>query len=321
MSLSLDELKQQFKEESENKTGFQSAIGDWFPFWKADFDTISTFRFLPFLDPDVKNFLVEKHMHKLTVVLENGQTVQRQVPCLAQYGKACDVCKTAQKFYAEDDDKNGSAFYKKKSWIGQGQVIEAPFEYDKPENPHKKISVGWQVYQAIKSGIMHDLESHPVDLVKGYDFRIMKVRGPDGKPSYTQSRFAPKATPVDPAFLADLELYSVSDVLPKEPTVENVNALLSSALTGDIYTPPGRNSSDTPTAAYVPKTEVATPVKAATAVTEEDVSNLPWEADSADTSPAPSEETVVSISGDTAQAEDAILAAIRNRQQAKTTAE
>jgi hypothetical protein len=316
MSLSLEELKNEWKQESENKPNFQSNLGDWYPFWKADFDTISTFRFLPFANPDVKNFLVEKHMHRLMVVLENGQTVQRQIPCLAQYGQTCPACQTSQKFYAEDDKKNGSAFYRKKSWVGQGQVIESPFEYDNPENPHKKISVGWQIFQAIKAGIMHDLEHHPVDLLKGYDFRIMKMRGADDKAAYTQSRFAPKSTPVSEDFLKDLVLYDPENVLPKEPSLDNMNAMLTSALTGEIYTSPGRASSDTPTSAFsVPdKSTSPAPVPEVPTETKED-STPPWtEEKTPDSAP-------VDVSEDTSQTEDAILAAIRNRQNAKTSAD
>ena len=50
MSFNLDDLISQFKESDQKKTSFSG--GDWYTFWKMDFDQTATFRFLPDGDPN-----------------------------------------------------------------------------------------------------------------------------------------------------------------------------------------------------------------------------------------------------------------------------
>jgi hypothetical protein len=239
---------------------------------------------------------------------------------LSQFGKSCPACKTAQKFYDEDDEKHGSMFYKKKSWVGQGLIIEANFEYENPENSHKKISTGWQIHEAIKTGIMIDVENHPCDLENGYDFRILKSRGAGKNANYSSSKFSPKSSPVNPGILKDIKLYDLRELLPKEPSLENMEAMLTSALTGEIYTRPGSNSSDTPTSAFsVPDRSSPAPSRSSSEDDDDgDETSLPWEESSGETTKT-KEAAAPASSG--SQPEDAILAAIKNRQKAKTSVE
>ena len=260
MALTLDDLKKQFAD-SDNKSTFNNA--DWYRFWNMDFDQVVTFRFLPDGDPKASHFLVEKWLHRLEVNID-GKNEVRNVPCLQMYGKRCPVCDTAKKFYDNGDDDNGSRFYKKRSWIGQGIVVDSPFTYDEPENQPKLISVGWQVYSSIKSAIMQgDVEAMPTDLENGYNYRITKTRGAGGKAGYTNSRFSPKASAVDPALMENITLHVLKDKLPREPDLANVEAMLDSALTGVAYTPPGKKESgafDKATATTPPSPEASAPV-------------------------------------------------------------
>jgi hypothetical protein len=302
MALSLDDLITQFKESDQKKTSFSN--GDWYPFWKGDFDQTATFRFLPDGDPNASHFLVEKWQHRLEVSID-GKTEQRSIPCLAQYGKNCPVCNTAKKFYDDGDEDNGSRFYKKRSWIGQGIVVDSPFDYEEPEKQPKLISIGWQIYSSIKTAIMQrDVECLPTDYEKGYNFRITKTRQ-GTRANYANSRFAPHPSAVDPALLEGIELHILKDKLPREPDLKNVEAMLTSALTGEPYTPPGRSNQES--AAATPDAGFTTPDRSTPVVESTPDTTPPWEEPTAVVKPA---EPVA----EEAPAEaDEILAAIARR--------
>ena len=308
MALSLDDLISQFKAADEKKSSFSG--GDWFPFWKEDFDETSTFRFLPDGDPQASHFLVEKWQHRLDVTID-GKTEQRSIPCLSQYGKNCPVCNVAKKFYDEDDDDNGSRFYKKRSWIGQGIVVDAPFDYEEPEKQPKLISIGWQIYSAIKTQIMQrDVDCMPTEFEKGYNFRITKTRGAGGRANYSNSRFAPHPSAIDPELLETLELHILKNKLPKEPSLENVQAMLTSALTGEPYTPPGRGNKESAPA----DSAFSTPDRS-TPVTEETApSTPPWE----EPKTVQKEETVTESQSSGDPQADEILATIARRKADRT---
>lgn len=303
MSFNLDDLISQFKESDQKKTSFSG--GDWYPFWKMDFDQTATFRFLPDGDPNASHFLVEKWQHRLDVTID-GKTEQRSIPCLAQYGKNCPVCNVAKKFYDDKDDDNGSRFYKKRSWIGQGIVVDSPFDYEDPDKQPKLISIGWQIYSSIKTAIMQrDVECLPTDYEKGYNLRITKTRQ-GTRANYSNSRFAPHPSAVDPDLLKEVELYILKDKLPREPDLKNVEAMLSSALTGEPYTPPGRSnqeSTSTPDAGFT------TPDRSTPDVVDAPAKDLPWE----DSTPDVKTEPVVEAAPAGETDADEILAAIARR--------
>ena len=314
MSLTLDDLISQFKSADEKKGSFTT--GDWFPFWKMDYDETATFRFLPDGDPQASHFLVEKWQHRLEVTID-GKTEQRSIPCLAQYGKNCPVCNVAKKFYDDGDDDNGSRFYKKRSWIGQGIVVDSPFDYDEPEKQPKLISIGWQIYSAIKTQIMQrDVECMPTDYENGYNFRITKTRQ-GTRANYSNSRFAPRPSAVDSEFLQTLELHILKEKLPREPDLKNVEAMLTSALTGEPYTPPGRSNKESAPA----ESAFATPDRSTPVVKEEasapSTEGTPaWEEPAAVQKEEPAK--AASAAKETPPA-DEILAAIARRRDARTS--
>jgi len=231
--LSLSDLKNQFKKEEEEKSKNSNSNNvDWYRFWEMAYDETAIVRFLPDADPNASHFLIEKHLHKLDVEID-GQTKKRFVPCLGMYNKPCPICAQAQKFYKEDDDKNGGKFYKKRSYIGQILIQKSPFDYEGSD--HKLINMEPEIYEIIKKAIvLDDLDCIPTDYENGYDFRLNKTS--NGKyASYSTSSFARKPSAVDMDKLKDTELYVLKDKLPREPKLEYVEAVLHAALTGEPF--------------------------------------------------------------------------------------
>ena len=159
----------------------------FFPFWKAEVDTVSTVRFLP--DADEENpmgFLVENFTHDLTI---NGK--REKVACLKMYGEACPICELSARFYdeksAEHNPELGKSFYRKKGYIGQVLVLDTPIEHDANQIV-KLIEFGPQVFKQIQAAFQSgDLEEAPYELKGGYNFRFRKTKTGSGQNSYTTS--------------------------------------------------------------------------------------------------------------------------------------
>lgn len=223
-------LAEQFKQ----KTSDTNESADWrkfFPFWKADMDSVSVVRFLP--DADEENpmgFLVENHSHELVV---NGK--REKVPCLKMYGEECPVCQLSQKYYDEKSpDHNetlGKKYYRKKSYIGQVLVMETSIPHDQ-EQLVKLIDFGPAVFKAIQAAFQSgDLEEAPSELKGGYNFRIKKTKSGEYA-SYTTSSFAPKASDVGDDVIEQLNLYDLKEYRTAKMSRDVLEAMLMADQTG-----------------------------------------------------------------------------------------
>lgn len=220
------------------KTSDSSGSATWklfFPFWKADVDTVSTVRFLP--DADESNpmgFLVENLTHELWV---NGK--RETVACLKMYGETCPVCELSARFYdknsADHNEELGKKFYRKKSYVGQVLVLETPIEHDANQLV-KLIEFGPQVFKQIQAAFQSgDLEAAPYELKGGYNFRFRKTKTGSGQNSYTTSNFAPKQTDVADDLIEAITLYNLNDYRTAKTDAAALEAMLVAASTGGSY--------------------------------------------------------------------------------------
>lgn len=224
-------LAEQFKQKTNEGGGGDQNWRAFFPFWKAEMDTVSVVRFLP--DADEENpmgFLVENHSHELTV---NGK--REKVPCLKMYGEECPVCQLSQKYYDEKSpDHNetlGKKYYRKKSYIGQVLVMETSIPHDQ-EQLVKLIDFGPAVFKAIQAAFQSgDLEEAPSELKGGYNFRIKKTKSGEYA-SYTTSSFAPKASDVGDDVIEQLNLYDLKEYRTAKMSRDVLEAMLMADQTG-----------------------------------------------------------------------------------------
>lgn len=267
---SLADLAAAFSSKTTENTG-NATWKLFFPFWKAEVDTVSTVRFLP--DADETNpmgFLVENLTHELTI---NGK--REKVACLKMYGEDCPICDLSARFYdkksAEYNEELGKQFYRKKSYIGQVLVIDTPIEHD-TEQLVKLIEFGPQVFKQIQAAFQSgDLEAAPFELKGGYNFRFRKTKTGSGQNSYTTSNFAPKQTDVGDDVLEKMNLFTLNDYRTQKTERAAVEAMLVAATTGGSYNSPddsvGEEGSEaTATAKVAP---APTPAPSAAAKAEE----------------------------------------------------
>lgn len=269
---SLADLAAAFSSKTTENTG-NATWKLFFPFWKAEVDTVSTVRFLP--DADETNpmgFLVENLTHELTI---NGK--REKVACLKMYGEDCPICDLSARFYdkksAEYNEELGKQFYRKKSYIGQVLVIDTPIEHD-AEQLVKLIEFGPQVFKQIQAAFQSgDLEAAPFELKGGYNFRFRKTKTGSGQNSYTTSNFAPKQTDVGDDVLEKMNLFTLNDYRTQKTERAAVEAMLVAATTGGSYNSPddsvGEEGSDASATAKVAPAPTPAPAPSAAAKAEE----------------------------------------------------
>lgn len=240
--LSLEALKAQFKKADTNSEGGQN---NYYPFWNMEVGEQAIVRFLPDANEDnPMGFLVEKIMHTLEI---NGE--KKSVPCLKMYGEDCPICKVSASFYKKDDKENGKKYWRKKQYIAQALIIEDPLPVDKEtgENHQGKvrfIALGNKLYDAIKDAFESgDLEEIPF-LYKGGTNFIIKKRQQGEYADYSRSMFAKHPSDLDDETIAHVEssIVDLSTLLPKNPGIEKIEAMLKAALTGTQYDESGKSN-------------------------------------------------------------------------------
>lgn len=212
----------------------------YYPFWNMKAGQRAVVRFLP--DKDTTNpgmFMVEKVSHTLTI---NGQT--KSVPCLSMYGEECPVCKLSQDYYKVNDKINGKKYWRKKQYIAQALIVEDPLPADKDSGANhqgqvRHIALGYQLYNIIKEAFAADdeLEASPDDYNDGYDFIIKKTEQGDYATYTMGSKFSNKQRALTDEEVAIAEENSIElrTLLPRNPGVEKIRAMLQADLNGEHY--------------------------------------------------------------------------------------
>jgi len=237
---SIEQLKKLF-DDKDQKGGGGGNFGDYYPFWNMEFGKRAVIRFLPDKNEDNPlGFLIEKVVHKLPI---NGE--EKQVPCLSMYNKDCPVCKVSQSFYKSNDDEQGKIYWRKKQNLARVLVIEDPLPANDDGETHegqvRNISLNFTIFNIIKEAIKNqELAEWPDEFVGGCNFIISKTKqGPHA--SYVTSKFERDYSDLDEdqiEFVTE-KLIDISSLLPQEPNVEKIEAMLQASLTGESYVEDG----------------------------------------------------------------------------------
>ena len=243
--------EQQAQKDSKNRDSGPSAI---FPFWNVDPGGTTLVRFLP--DGNTSNdlFWIERNMINLEFPGIKGQSAQQyavkfQVPCAEMWGMSCPVLSHIRSegwFNDEATKKLGSQYWKKRSWIMQGFVVETDLEEkddETPENPIRRFIMGRQLFEAIRAGTVDpEMLESPDDYDEGTDFYLMKTKGSgDAYANYSTSKWSRNSRPLSEDEKAAVETHGLSDLssfLPKKPTDDELKLifeLFTASVAGDDY--------------------------------------------------------------------------------------
>jgi len=328
----LAEIRAKLQQASQQNTGGAGG-GDnaIYPHWNIQEGSNATVRFLPDADPNNTFFWIERAMIKLPFAGVKGETNSKpttvQVPCMEMWNETCPVLTEVRPWFKDKSlEDMGRKYWKKKSYLYQGFVVDSKLQEDKtPENPIRRFIIGSQIHNIIKAALLDsEIEEIPTDFVRGLDFKIVKT-SKGGYADYSTSNWARRERALSEAEMAAVQQHNVFDLksfLPKKPgevELKVIKEMFEASVDGEAFDmerwgqyfkPSGyTNKGGESTPAAAPK---ATP-KAAPAAEE----SAPWDEDVAaaeKTFSAPAPAVKESAEGGEASSRAAdILAMIRNR--------
>lgn len=237
---SIQELRKRLKERNEKKGGSNfTSNNDVYPHWNIDVDTTATVRILPDKNEDNENaFYVDKLEHKLSVAGKD-----RKISCLQMYGEKCPICDISAKYYKNNDKVQGKYYYRKKTALLKALILKDPITKDGHESAVgqvKTLQFTYQLMQQINQQVANDEEETaltcvPWDLEEGHNFFIKKTKQGDYDNYTTGSGFAHKVTGIADEYLDAVNegMVDLTTLLPPNPGLEKVQALLEAHLTGE----------------------------------------------------------------------------------------
>lgn len=246
---SLAEIRAKLQE-AQNR-GPSSSGGDnaIYPHWNMQEGKEAVIRFLPDGNSANTFFWVERAMIKLPFAGIKGETdsrpVQVQVPCVEMYndGTYCPILTEVRTWFKDKSlEEMGRKYWKKRSYIFQGFVVENPLQDDTPpDNPIRRFIIGPQIFQIIKSALMDpELDEMPTDYMRGVDLRIAKT-SKGGFADYSTSKWSRRERALSDTEKAAIDqhgLFNLSDFLPKKPTdveLKVMKEMFESSVDGEAY--------------------------------------------------------------------------------------
>lgn len=321
-------LQQSSQQNAGGATGGDNAI---FPHWNIQEGSNVTVRFLPDGDPNNTFFWIERAMIKLPFAGVKGDTnskpVTVQVPCMEMWGESCPILTEVRPWFKDKSlEDMGRKYWKKKSYLFQGFVVDSKLQEDKtPENPIRRFIIGSQIFNIVKNALMDsEIEELPTDFVRGLDFKIAKT-SKGGYADYSTSNWARRERALGDAEKAAIDQYGLFDLksfLPKKPTeveLKVIKEMFEASVDGEAFDmdrwgqyfkPAGYSSNNNSGASAPARAPVATPVTPAPSVDEADDS-APWENTA---SAQPAAPAAAPAGGDASSRAADIIAMIRNRQ-------
>lgn len=221
---SLQEIRAKLQQSSQKSTG--GGDNQIFPHWNIQEGTTTSVRFLNDKDPNNTFFWIERAVIKLPFAGVKGETNSKPiivaVPCMEMWNESCPILTEVRPWFKDKNlEEMGRKYWKKKSYLFQGFVVDTKLQEDKiPENPIRRFVINTQIFNIVKNALIDpEVEEVPTHPVRGLDFKITKTT--KGKyADYTTSAWSRRERALNEAELAAIEkygLYNLKDFLPKKP--------------------------------------------------------------------------------------------------------
>ena len=319
----LAEIRAKLQAQSAKPSGEGGGDNAIYPHWNIPENSEAILRFLPDKDPNNTFFWVERAMIKLPFNSVKGDAnsgpVQVQVPCMEMYGDACPILAEVRQWFKDKSLEDlGRKYWKKRSYVFQGFVVNSPLQEDAPANPVRRFIIGPQIFNIIKSALMDpEMEDLPTDYTRGVDFRINKTTK-GGYADYSTSKWSRKTSPLTAEQNQAIEtngLHTMGDFLPKKPTeveLKVMEEMFRASVDGEPYDANKYSQYFRPAGLKAPATGSGTTAQTETAPVAPTPTAEPAQPQAqpqVETTPAPQPESTGN-----SKAED-ILAMIRARQQ------
>lgn len=242
---SLAEIRARLQEQDKTKfSGGDSAI---YAFWNIPEGTTATLRFLP--DGNTSNtfFWLERQMIRLPFSGVRGSDESRsiniQVPCVEMWGDACPILAEVRPWFKDKSlEDMGRKYWKKRSYIFQGFVVNNPLNEDEtPENPIRRFIINTSIFNIIKGALMDpEMENIPTDYQNGTDFRLVKTTKGQYA-DYGTSSWARKERGLNEKELESISkhsLFDLNDFMPKHPSKSDlvlIKDMFEASVNGELF--------------------------------------------------------------------------------------
>lgn len=248
---SLQEIQAKLQAQANKNSGERSqsqGSGDnaSFPFWNVPENSSATIRFAPDADPNNTFFWVERQIIKLPfqgIVGQHDNPVEVQVPCVDMFGDACPITAAIRPWWKDESKKDlARLYYKKKSFLFQGFVVNSPFEEPSvPENPIRRFVINPSIFEIIKNSLMNpEMEDLPTDYIGGRDFKLTKTKKGEYA-NYSTSQWSFKTRSLSEAELGAIETYGLFDLKtflgnrPDKDGIAMIQAMFEASLAGEPF--------------------------------------------------------------------------------------
>jgi hypothetical protein len=243
----LAEIRAKLQASSQQNTGSGGGDNAIFAHWNIAEGQTATIRFLPDADPNNTFFWIERNMIRLPFAGVKGDTnskpVTVQVPCMEMWGESCPILTEVRPWFKDKNlEEMGRKYWKKKSYLFQGFVVDSKLQEDKvPENPIRRFIMSSQIFNIVKNALMDsEIEELPTDYVRGLDFKIAKT-SKGGYADYTTSNWSRRERAISEAEKAAVDQYGLFDLktfLPKKPTdveLKIIKEMFEASVDGEAF--------------------------------------------------------------------------------------
>ena len=300
---------------AENNSNQSRGTDAIYPFWNMDNDSTATIRFLPDADSSNVFFWRERQVIKMPfagVVGGEQKPITVQVPCVEMWGDTCPVHAEIRPWFKDPAMEDlGRKYWKKRSYIFQGFVVQDPMNEETPENPIRRFVIGPQIFKLLKAALMDpDMENLPTDYDAGTDFRLTKTQKGQYA-DYSTSNWARKERSLNEEERQAIEtngLFDLNEFMPKRPSQDELNVIMEmfeASVDGELYDPERWGNFYKPYGLEVPETAAKNSSSGATSAPTPKASPAPVTAPAPKAAPAPtvSEDDVPFKSNEEVEAE------------------
>jgi hypothetical protein len=245
----LAEIRAKLQQTAQSNSNITSGDNAIFPHWNIAEGTTTTVRFLPDKDSNNTFFWVERAMIKLPFAGIKGEVNSKpitvQVPCMEMWNESCPILTEVRPWFKDKSlEDMGRKYWKKKSYLFQGFVVNTDLKEDKlPENPIRRFIIGSQIFNIVKNALMDsEIEELPTDYIRGLDFKITKS-GKGGYADYNTSTWARRERALSESEMSAIQqygLWNLQDFLPKKPTeveLKVIKEMFEASVDGEAYDP------------------------------------------------------------------------------------
>lgn len=297
----LAEIRARLQAQETRQSG-SSNVGDnaIYPHWNIQENETSVLRFLP--DGNASNtfFWAERQMIRLPFQGIKNEVDSKpttvQVPCMEMWEPtgSCPVLAEVRPWFKDASlEEQGRKYWKKRSYIFQGFVVQDPMNEETPENPIRRFVIGPQIFKLLKAALMDpDMENLPTDYDAGTDFRLTKTQKGQYA-DYSTSNWARKERSLNEEERQAIEtngLFDLNEFMPKRPSQDELNVIMEmfeASVDGELYDPERWGNFYKPYGLEVPETAVKNSSSGASSAPTPKASPAPVTAPTPTAAPAP----------------------------------